>query len=380
MRILTADIGTGTQDIYLFDSRLEVENGYKLVLPSPTLMVRRAISRAIADQRDIVLTGSIMGGGPSGWGVADALKTGRKVYATPQAATTLDDNLDAVTQTGVILISEEEVSALPEKVVRIQMRDFDFNAIRAAFAHFDVSLDALDALALAVFDHGNAPANISDRKFRFDYLADRIQNTNHLSAFSYPAGNIRKSMTRLQAAADCARNVDCPVVVMDTAPAAVLGAIQDPQANLQDRRIVVNIGNMHILGFRLKGSAIEGVFEHHSHCFDQTKLERLLASFADGSLTNEQVFADHGHGAWLGNIAPLSLTEKNRLVVIGPRRNLLAGSVFDPYFAAPYGDMMIAGCFGLLRACADHLPDATEEIISALNGTNHPRAPWEFVK
>lgn len=380
MRILTADIGTGTQDIYLFDSRLEVENGYKLVLPSPTLLVRRAISRAAADHHDIVLTGALMGGGPSGWGVADALKAGRKVYATPQAATTLDDNLDAVTQTGVILISEDEVPALPENVVRIEMRDFDFNVIRAAFAHFDVSLDHLDALALAVFDHGNAPADVSDRKFRFDYLADRIQTTNQLSAFAYPASDIPFSMTRLQAAAACARNVDAPVIVMDTAPAAVLGAIQDPQANLQKRRIVVNIGNMHILGFRLEKDTIEGVFEHHSHCFDQPKLETLLHSFAAGSLTNEQVFADHGHGAWLKGTAALALDERKRLVVIGPRRNLLAQSTLHPYFAAPFGDMMIAGCFGLLRACADHLPGATEQILSALNGSNQPCAPWEFVK
>jgi len=41
---------------------------------------------------------------------------------------------------------------------------------------------------------------------------------------------------------------------------------------------------------------------------------------------------------------------------------------------------MIAGCFGLLRACADHLPQAADEILAALKGTNHPRAPWEFVQ
>ncbi|MEA5078102.1 MAG: DUF1786 family protein [Anaerolineaceae bacterium] len=380
MRILTADIGTGTQDIYLFDSRLEVENGYKLVLPSPTLMVRRALSRAAAEKRDIVLTGHLMGGGPSGWGVADALQAGRRVYATPQAAATLDDNLDVVKESGVILISEEEASRLSDEVVHIEMRDFDFKAIRSAFAPFGVSLDSLDGLALAVFDHGNAPVNISDRKFRFDYLAERIQTVNRLSAFAYPAGEIPDRMTRLRSAADCARDVDAPVIVMDTAPAAVLGATQDPQSNVQKHRIVVNIGNMHILGFRLNGTGIEGVFEHHSHCFDQSKLETLLHSFAAGDLTNEQVFADHGHGAWIGNHTSLPLKEEHRLVLIGPRRNLLAQSSLHPYFAAPYGDMMIAGCFGLLRACADHLPHAADEILAALKGTNHPRAPWEFAE
>lgn len=381
MRLLTVDIGTGTQDIFLFDSRVEVENGYKLILPSPTLMIRRALCRAAATRKDVLLSGRLMGGGPSGWGVADHLKSGLKVYATPEAATTLDDNLEAVTESGVILVSEEEARSLPEKIERIEMRDFDFAAIQTAFAAFGISLTHLDGVALAVFDHGNAPAEASDRKFRFDYLEKRILAENRLSAFAYRADEIPASLTRLRSAAACATGIDAPVVVMDTAPAAVLGATLDPQANLQERRIVVNIGNMHILGFRLNGADIEGVFEHHSHFFDAPRLEGLLRDFAAGSLTNEWIYQDHGHGAWLGSRKALSIEEGNRrLIVIGPRRGLLNGSPLRPYFAAPYGDMMIAGCFGLLRACADLLPAAREEILSALSGTNEPHAPWEFTE
>ncbi len=381
MRLLTVDIGTGTQDIFLFDSRVEVENGYKLILPSPTLMIRRALSHAAAAHKDVLLSGHLMGGGPSGWGVADHLQSGLKVYATPEAATTLDDNLDAVTESGVILVSEEEACSLPEEIERIEMRDFDFAAIQAAFAAFGVSLAHLDGVALAVFDHGNAPAEVSDRKFRFDYLKKRILTENRLSAFAYRAEEIPTSLTRLRSAAACAKGVDAPVVVMDTAPAAVLGATLDPQANLQERRIVVNIGNMHILGFRLNGADIEGVFEHHSHFFDAPRLEGLLRDFAAGRLTNEWVYQDHGHGAWLGSHMALPIEEGDRrLVVIGPRRGLLNGSPLHPYFAAPYGDMMIAGCFGLLRACVDLLSAAREEILAALSGTNEPHAPWEFTE
>ncbi len=379
MKILAIDIGTGTQDIYLFDSRLEIENGYKLILPSPTLLIRRRLHLAALEQADVLLTGHLMGGGPSGWGVSDHLKAGLKLYATPDAARSLDDNLDSVRESGVIVVSDDEALKLPQSVKRILMRDFDFGAIQVAFSVFGVSLHDLDAVALAVFDHGNAPADVSDRKFRFEYLAERIQSENRLSAFAYRAEEIPAIMTRLRSAANCASEIDAPVVVMDTAPAAVLGATLDPLANLQDRRIVVNIGNMHILGFRLGPGGIEGVFEHHSHFLNQNKLENLLQDFAAGSLTNEQIYHDHGHGAWIGSMQPLPLEEsEHRLVVIGPRRNLLNGSQLKPYFAAPYGDMMIAGCFGLLRACADLLPDASEEILAALNGTNQPRAPWEF--
>jgi hypothetical protein len=49
-----------------------------------------------------------------------------------------------------------------------------------------------------------------------------------------------------------------------------------------------------------------------------------------------------------------------------------------PYFATPFGDMMIAGCFGLLAATAEILPELKETILSSLNGTRRKGAtPWE---
>ena len=38
MRILAIDVGTGTQDIMIYDSEKELENAIKLVLPSPHLL------------------------------------------------------------------------------------------------------------------------------------------------------------------------------------------------------------------------------------------------------------------------------------------------------------------------------------------------------
>ena len=43
MRILAVDVGTGTQDILLFDTDLEPENCFKMVMPSPTMAVARRI-------------------------------------------------------------------------------------------------------------------------------------------------------------------------------------------------------------------------------------------------------------------------------------------------------------------------------------------------
>ena len=46
MQILAVDIGTGTQDILLFDTRLDAKKFLKLILPSPTMIVRRRIESA----------------------------------------------------------------------------------------------------------------------------------------------------------------------------------------------------------------------------------------------------------------------------------------------------------------------------------------------
>ena len=53
MRILAVDIGTGTQDILLFDSDREVENCLKMVMPSPTTLLADAVS--ILGSLDLVI-------------------------------------------------------------------------------------------------------------------------------------------------------------------------------------------------------------------------------------------------------------------------------------------------------------------------------------
>ena len=50
-----------------------------------------------------------------------------------------------------------------------------------------------------------------------------------------------------------------------------------------------------------------------------------------------------------------------------------------PYFAVPFGDMMIAGCFGLLAATAEVMPDLAEAIQGSLRGERgHGVAPWDI--
>jgi uncharacterized protein (DUF1786 family) len=248
---------------------------------------------------------------------------------------------------------------------------------------------------VAVFDHGNAPPGVSDRQFRFDYLDERIRAENSLSTFAYLAQDIPPIMTRLQAVADSAGKLDCPLIVMDTAPAAVLGASFDPTVGAPKRKIITNIGNFHTLAFRMGENGVEGVFEHHTGEIDLPKLESLLMRLADGTLQHKDVFDDMGHGALMYSQDKFEFGKDDfDVVVTGPRRSMFStedrgleteepvhrppSSVLRPYFAAPFGDMMIAGCFGLLAAAAEILPDLAEAIRGSLRGeSGHGVAPWD---
>jgi uncharacterized protein (DUF1786 family) len=385
MKILTVDIGTGTQDIFLYDSNLDIENGFKLVLPSPTMMVHRQLKQALHASRraPILLTGHQMGGGPSAWAIEEVARAGISVYMTPDAATTLNDELDKVEKLGIKIVSEDEAKHLMLNVQHLELKDFDFKLISETFANFGVSLKDLSAVAVAVFDHGNAPAGTSDRQFRFDYLDERIKAKNSLSAFAYLSDDVPQIMTRLQSVTDSAGALPCPLVVMDTAPAAILGANLDPMVAKRERKIIVNVGNFHTLAFRL-GDGIEGVFEHHTGEIDLPKLERYICALADGSLKHQDIFDDMGHGALVYGKNPFEFGKDDfDIVVTGPRRSMFqpihpSSFSLHPYFATPFGDMMIAGCFGLLAATAEILPNVTESVFGSLSGgRGRGVAPWD---
>jgi uncharacterized protein (DUF1786 family) len=380
MRILTVDIGTGTQDIFLYDSRIDIENGFKLVVPSPTMMVHRRLKELTRQGQDVVLSGLTMGGGPSQWAVEGHIAAGSRVYATPDAARSFNDDLAVIREMGIEVIGEEEVQALPDEVVRLELRDFDFAAIARALAHFDVSLADLATVAVAVFDHGNAPPDYSDRQFRFDYIEERIKAGSRLSTFAFKREEIPPIMTRMQAVAHAARKVDAPLVVMDTAPAAVLGATYDPRVRRREHAVVANIGNFHTLAFRLGREGVEGVFEHHTGMLDREKMERLLLALARGTLRHEDVFNDHGHGAYISRRQPIAVVEDGMgVVVTGPRRAMMRGSRLQPYFATPFGDMMLTGCFGLLAAVAGVHPELSAPIQASLQGRGGSGTPpWEL--
>ena len=357
MRILTIDVGTGTQDILLFDADQEIENCIKLVMPSPTAVVARRIRDATERGVPLLLDGVTMGGGPSHWAAMDHVRAGHPVYATPDAARTFDDDLEGVAGMGITVVSEDEAAGL-RGAERVTLSDLWVDAVRTSLRAFGAD-DHFDRLAVAVFDHGAAPPGYSDRVFRFDYLAERVGATNDLATFSFPRDRIPPSMTRLRAVADSLGN-EYPLLMMDTAPAAVLGALDDPEVSCHGDLIVANVGNFHCLAFRLERGRIVGLFEHHTGELTGAELEAFLDKLIAGTITNQEVFEDMGHGALM--FEPPRRLASPFLAITGPRRGLLRESRLNPYLAVPHGDMMLAGCFGLLRAYAKHDESVREAV------------------
>lgn len=377
MQILTVDVGTGTQDIHLLQPHLGIDNAFKMILPSPTMIIRRQIDKATRRAETILLTGVMMGGGPCQWAAEAHVRAGLRLFATPDAARTFNDDLDWVRREMQIeVVSSEEAGRLHD-VTRIPLRDFDYPAIQQAFARFGVEL-ALAAVGVAVFDHGAAPPEVSDRQFRFDYLAERIRSHNRLTAFAYLSTTIPPSLTRMHAVAQSASDLSCPLVIMDTAPAAILGALCDPVVVRPERKLIANLGNFHTLAFRLGPKGIEGVLEHHTGLLQLPQLDDLLTRLASGTLTHEEVFGGHGHGALIFDPTPLRLNAGGfGVAVAGPRRAMMASSRLRPYFAAPHGDMMLVGCFGLLQAISELVPPLAGPILDALTAADDGVAPWE---
>jgi len=372
MHIIAADIGTGTQDILLFDSGKETENSLIMVMPAPTQVTAERVRRVTKAGKALVLTGTIMGGGPSVWAVRTHLKAGLPVYATESAALTIHDNLKRVKSFGVSIVTEEEAKRLADsgEALEIVMQDFDPYAVSCAFSNFEVRMP--ENYAVAVQDHGNAPDK-SNRVYRFELLKELIEKGGKLEDFVYRPEEIPPPFTRMKAQANsllkATTALNTRAVFMDTGPAAVFGALTDPAA--VQPSIVVNIGNGHTLGALVNENRITAIFEHHSSSMDPEKLQDYIIRLAEGKLGFDEVFEDGGHGAYTKE-AP-GFEQVRSIMVTGPKREMLeklSDSEFRQeileklHFAAPFGSMMLSGCFGLLAGFFEKYPETSIKLIN----------------
>ncbi len=330
MSLLVIDIGTGTQDILVYHPGEPMERNPKLVLPSPTVVKAAEITRAGKNHQAVFLEGSLMGGGPIVRAARENLRNGLPVFATPQAAFTLHDNPEQVREMGVRIVDTP-----PGDAVHISTTDFMKPELATVFEGFGIPFPA--EVAFAVQDHGFSPSR-SNRLFRFELLREQLE-AGDWSIYALAQDPPRKEMTRMWALRDQVPEA----LVMDTGPAAMLGMLCDPWVRKKAKSgiTLVNAGNGHTLCFTVKGETVCGICEHHTMILTPVRLREILDRLQEGTLTNEDIFTSGGHGAAVHE--PLVT---DAIAVTGPNRRMLLPSAYQ---AAPFGDMMLTGCFGVLR-------------------------------
>lgn len=356
MQILAIDIGTDMQDILLFDT----ERGpVKMTLPSPTALLARAIQAATRRGDHLYLSGVTMGGGPCAQAVRRHIAAGYRVYAAEQVAHTFADSLDAVQAMGIDIVPE---SARPGNAVHLQMCDLDLATVERAFMAIGVPAK-LDALALAVFDHGVASPGQVSGQTRLDHLHERLGCKPELTALIHTRADVPADMPRMRALTTSAPPT-LPLVVVEPAFAALLGAGQDPVVKPRRDLVMVHLGSMHTLVVHLVDGRIAGLFEHHTGQLNAERLGAWIDALLEGTLSHQDVLTDGGHGALILDGTPSQI---ECLAATGPKSSLLYGLRYKPHFALPYGDADAAGCWGLIHAYAALHPEASAQIEHTLS-------------
>jgi uncharacterized protein (DUF1786 family) len=367
MSILAVDIGRGTQDILVWDPGVEPENAIQIILPSRTTLLAGSIDEAARLGRRVVLHGVTMGGGPITRSARRFIAAGGELLATPPAAATFSDDPDELREMGVTLIATEDAARLAAApgALGLATADVDLPGLRQGLEALGRPLD-LDGAAIAVQDHGAAPPGMSDRRFRFEYLRERLAGEPRLTAQGHTRASLPARFTRMRGVFASLEGIP-RVMAMDTGFAALLGTLADTPAVRHGHRLAVNAGNGHTLAALLEGERVRSLVEHHSRLLDPAALGSLLEDLADGTVSDSAVFEAGGHGAWKDD-DPFPGPAGIRRSITGPQRRRFTGADPELEQAAPFGSMMLTGCFGLLAAFARLFPGTGAEAFSGPAG------------
>ena len=338
MRIFAIDVGTGTQDIMIYDTEKELENSIKLVLPSPHLYISQQIRET---ENDIYFTGEIMGGGKIKKSLLEHMEKGYKVVMEPICAKTIRDNIEQVKSLGIEIADENKDY---KDYSKIKLGDINIKKLSEFLLGYDLDLD-FDEIAIAVQDHGYNE-NMGDRDFRFEKIRQKVSHPISPLEFGFKE-DMPEYFTRMQAVRRQIKDegIEKLPLVMDTKFASIAGMCYDEVASRLDSFIVIDIGNGHTTAASIENGKIQGVFEHHTSSLTGESLERYIKRLASGEITHEEVHEDFGHGAHVLN----PITEIEKVIVSGPKRELIEKTNLDWHHAAPGGDVMMTGTIGLIK-------------------------------
>jgi uncharacterized protein (DUF1786 family) len=349
-KILAIDIGAGTEDVLIYDdNKGSVENCIKMVLPSPCQLFAAQVRAATCQYRDLFVKGDTIGGGQFSHALKQHVFSGLRVYMTEEVAYTVRNSLKQVKECGIELVPESGPENFNGETLVLE--EVNIDKLRKFLKCFGESFLDIDFVAVAVQDHGVFPEGLSNRQFRINTIRELLEKKPKPEAFAYMENEIPHYYLRMRSAVQAAKRQlpNAMVVVMDTSLDAILGCLIDSGVENADPVLAVNVGNGHTMAAIVSNGEIIAVLEHHTRLLSPQRMEQLLRDFADGKLSNEEVFDDNGHGMfYLKNPPGFSGIEK--VVVTGPNRNVLAKTGLSVHFATPGGDVMMSGTFGLVEA------------------------------
>lgn len=331
--VFAVDVGSGTQDVLVADERLR-RPGVKLVMPAPTQLYAARIRRL---RKDLFCDGYTMGGGA----IVGALRRHaekRRVVMTPAAARTIRDDLDRVRDMGIEIGQESD---LPGDHAKLTLLDVDMDAFNVAFETLNYRMPGKIAVAVAVQDHGVAPKGMSDRQFRFRQIEGKIRKGATFRDFIFTRET--KAFSRVSAVIRSLRDQGYDdVLVMDTKIAGIYGGLYGEPLPA----IAIDVGNGHTTAASVaEDGTIVGVLEHHTAQLTPDTMRMYLEKLSDGTITNEEVFEDGGHGAFVREaIRPKAF------VATGPRREMALKAGLDMRKASPLDDVYMVGPVGMVRA------------------------------
>jgi uncharacterized protein (DUF1786 family) len=335
--ILAMDVGSGTQDILVWRAGQRIENCPKLILPSPTTIISRQVKAATKKGHHLFLSGHTMGGGASTKAVREHIAAGLRVFAMEQPALTFHDRVDKILAMGIEIVDKKPSI---EPLTHLVMGDLNLPDIEQALRLFHEPMPL--TVAVAVQDHGFSP-DMSNRVFRFEQWKKLLESEKSLTSLLYEKPP--DHLTRMKAVYDTAPGT----LLMDTGASAIIGALLDPWVAEKSREgvTILNIGNEHVLAALVKNDKVWGIYEHHTSLMTPEKLAIHLKRFRHEDLSNQEILDEMGHGC---HIIPGAhkISTFNPVGITGPNREKFAS--LGGHMAAPFGDMMLTGCFGLLKA------------------------------
>jgi uncharacterized protein (DUF1786 family) len=350
MKILAIDIGAGTEDVLLYDDeKRSIENCIKMVLPSPSQVFAAKVRTATRQGNDLFVKGDTIGGGAFSHALRKHVEAGFRVGMTENAAYTVRNNLDQVKERGIEIVQDSG----PEnfKGETIVLEEVNIDKLHGLLTFFGETFSDINFVAIAVQDHGVFPDGMSNRRFRINKMRELLEKNPKPEAFAFRENEIPPYYPRMKSAVHASKRQlpNAQVLVMDTSPDAILGCLMDPVVEKADPILAVNVGNGHTMAAIISGGEVNAVLEHHTRLLNPQKMERLLRDFADGKVSNEEVFEDNGHGMFFLK-KPLGFSKIEKVVVTGPNRNILAKTNLPVHFATPAGDVMMTGTIGLVEA------------------------------